>query len=330
MNQPNQTPKTSIPREKACRKIALGIIVYNASETTSLRIQNALDLNFFVYLFDNSPEQALLRALSEKNEALKYLTCGKNVGLGYALSNLCSTAYYDGFSALLFFDQDTVFTEETLIFIEQFYLRNTQLNKHYSAIQFDASKKMPLDFDISQEEPLDSSNSTAQNHSKIGPLHPDLSQSPPALPGSIECAPTSDIKIQDTLLTINSGSLFFLDNLKKMGWHNQHYFVDGVDYEFCLNSIQHHFKLGKVACTPGFDHTSEQADQQYTLLGRRYSMRAYSFSRFKETVYSSSKLMTRSLLTGHFLFMRKISRLLCIYILSQILVRMLNLIHWRR
>jgi rhamnosyltransferase len=45
-------------------------------------------------------------------------------------------------------------------------------------------------------------------------------------------------EISDVTLAISSGSLFFLRNLKSLGWHNETYFVDGVDYELCLRSLR--------------------------------------------------------------------------------------------
>ena len=36
--------------------------------------------------------------------------------------------------------------------------------------------------------------------------------------------------IEEVSFTINSGTLFFLENLRQIGWHNKSYFVDCVDY----------------------------------------------------------------------------------------------------
>jgi hypothetical protein len=46
-------------------------------------------------------------------------------------------------------------------------------------------------------------------------------------------AVSSAFEVEDALLAISSGSLFLLDNLKKIGWHNPTYFVDGVDLPQC-------------------------------------------------------------------------------------------------
>jgi len=126
---------------------------------------------------------------------------------------------------------------------------------------------------------------------------------------------------EDVLLSINSGSLFFLENVKRMNWHNEKYFVDGVDYEFCLNSQLNNFRIGEYSCTPGFDHTVEQEDKKYKFFGKAYSMRVYSLNRIVDTANSSVKLIFRSVLHGKIQFAVRITRLLLIYIVIQLLVR---------
>jgi rhamnosyltransferase len=126
---------------------------------------------------------------------------------------------------------------------------------------------------------------------------------------------------KDVSLAINSGSLFFLENLKKMNYHNEKYFVDTVDYEFCLNSQLHNLKIGEYSCTPGFDHKIEQGDKKYKIFGKAYSMRAYSLNRIADTVNSSIRLILRSVFHGKIQFAVRIARLLLSYIVIQIFVR---------
>jgi rhamnosyltransferase len=125
-------------------------------------------------------------------------------------------------------------------------------------------------------------------------------------------------------MAINSGSLFFLKNLKNMGWHDEKYFVDCVDYEFCLKSQKVGLKIGAYMCTPGFDHSSEQADKKYKLFGKLYSFRAYPLFRIKDTCKASAKLIVTALYLGKFKFAAKISRLIFIYFFIQITARILN------
>ena len=122
--------------------------------------------------------------------------------------------------------------------------------------------------------------------------------------------------------SINSGSLFFLANLKKMGWHNKNYFVDGVDYEFCLRSNIAGFKIGKYFNTPYFDHESEQPDRVVTLFGKRLLIRKYSYMRIKDAIHSYVRLIFLSLDNGKWIFGIKIIRSFLIYIAGQVLSRL--------
>jgi rhamnosyltransferase len=125
--------------------------------------------------------------------------------------------------------------------------------------------------------------------------------------------------------TINSGSLFLLRNLKKMGWHNKTYFVDGVDYEFCLRSHAAGFRIAKYSNTPCFDHESEQPDRVVTFFGKRLLIRKYSYIRVRDAVYSYVRLIIQALAYGEWIYSIKIMRSFLIYIAGQILSR----ISWR-
>lgn len=130
--------------------------------------------------------------------------------------------------------------------------------------------------------------------------------------------------VQDVPLVINSGCLYFLEKLKTLNWLDCTYFVDGVDYKLCLDSLNKGFRIGACAATPGFDHVTEQADNRYRIAGRTYSMRAYSWSRIKDTVRSNIKLIFSGLKSSQFGFALRITRLLIIYCASQIVVRVIN------
>ena len=260
------------------KKIAIGFVVYNPSINLIYRLQETLLLGFTVYIFDNSPEKSIIRNFIKGRGSIKYATSGKNLGLGIGLSTICAQAYYDDCPALVFFDQDTFFSAETLIAIEKYYINNQHLVSNYSSVVF--------------------------NSRNIGQKNN----------GFVNC-------FEDVLLSRNSGSLFFLENVKRMNWHNEKYFVDGVDYEFCLNSQLNNYRIGEYSCTPGFDHAVEQGDKKYKFFGKTYSMRKYSWYRIMDTAHSSVKLIFRSVFHGKIQFAVRITRLLSIYIVTQLLVR---------
>ncbi|WP_274642585.1 glycosyltransferase [Pseudomonas serbica] len=266
------------------REVAIGIVVYNAGENLLDRLKMAVSAGYSVYVFDNSPSYDSVKKLAKSLEGINYFTCGNNVGLGYGISTVCAQAEVDNFQALIFFDQDTGFSEDTLNFVEKFYLDRKQLVSKYSAFLFNS-----------------------KNHS--------------------DASLNSD-GLRDVNLAINSGSLYFLENLKKQGWHDASYFVDGVDYKFCLESAKHKMKIGECSYTPGFDHVTEQEDSLYSLFGKDYQLRPYSWRRIVDTSVSSVRLITYSLLNGEWKFLKILVRLFAIYLATQVYVRVVNF--WSR
>jgi rhamnosyltransferase len=264
--------------------VAIGFITYNPIQSVILRLQDILNEGYYIYIFDNSPEKNIVRDFvkqsTEFSSQIVYLTCGKNAGLGFGLASICAQAYYDSFPALIFFDQDTVFSNVTLNYICNFYNENSYLDKSYSAIVFN-SKNVE--------------NPDSQMHA-----------------------------VQDVRLAINSGSLYILKNLKKMNWHNIKYFVDCVDYEFCLSSNNFGFKIGENTTAPGFDHTSEQGDQSHKFLGKEYPMRAYPLSRIFDSISASLKLIAKSVITRNFLYFKEINKAIFKYLVIQVFIRVMN------
>jgi rhamnosyltransferase len=112
------------------RSIALGFVIYNPEISFASRVQMAVESGFDVYIFDNTPEKPSLGALVDWPSNIKYVTCGKNHGLGLGIQSVCARAYYDHHDALVFFDQDSVFDESTLLFIEKFYVEHPEFRRY--------------------------------------------------------------------------------------------------------------------------------------------------------------------------------------------------------
>ena len=133
----------------------------------------------------------------------------------------------------------------------------------------------------------------------------------------------NDGDIEDADLIISSGSLFILQNLKKMHWHNASFFVDGVDYEFCLRSRIYGYRIGRCFNTPDFDHVSEQPDQCFYIFGRAVLLRKYNQKRIKDSLNAYWRLIWKSVTTGQYSYATKFIRSLAIYLSGQILARIL-------
>lgn len=252
------------------RPIAVGFVVYRADNHLLKRIFELANNNYAVFVFDNYPEDAFLRQYNAQFKNFRYFTCGQNVGLGYGISTVTSNAYFEGFRSMIFFDQDTIFSIQTLKFIEQ----NESLLDDFAAISF-------------------ASNVNSKWFEK-------------------------------RLLIINSGCLFNLEILKKNNWHNTSFFVDGVDYDYCLRLKILGYKIACISNTPDFDHISGQDDKSYLLFGLKLRLRPYSIERIKDSIKAYFKLILQSLINFEFELTFKFVFFLLIYCYNQILVRVLD------
>jgi rhamnosyltransferase len=132
----------------------------------------------------------------------------------------------------------------------------------------------------------------------------------------------SSESVQDVRLAISSGSLFNLSVLKQIGWHNEKYFVDCVDYEFCIRARRNGFKIGLVRNTPDFDHVSEQPDRRLTFLGKDILVRSYSAARIKDALGAYIKLIFGGLFINKPADTYVLIKSAVIYMLKQLISRL--------
>jgi rhamnosyltransferase len=273
-------------------KIALGIVVFKPKKNLFQRVQKALNCGFSIYIYDNSPDigKTVEYCSLVNKEELVYLSEKRNMGLAKGISAICKHAYSAEVSAIINFDQDTIFTEKTLNYINHFYKFNEQLlhDQGYSVVGFNSE----------------------------------------GLIGSCGEQGSGQYEFVNAMLVRNSGSLFFLDRLKKIGWHDNGYFVDGVDYEFCLRSINAGFRIGECNCAPDIDHESEQGAETYAICSK--TLRKYPISRVADSISANIKLLFSSMIGFQFSFMAEVFRLFVKYLFSQALVRILSTRHIKR
>jgi rhamnosyltransferase len=125
-------------------------------------------------------------------------------------------------------------------------------------------------------------------------------------------------------LAISSGSLFNLKVLQQIGWHNEKYFVDCVDYELCLRARRCGFKIGLIRNTPDFDHVTEQPDRTLNLLGKELLVRRYSATRIKDALGAYLKLILGGLFQNTPSDTWALTRSLGLYIFGQLAARMMK------
>jgi len=269
------------------KKPIIAIILYKPDHSTYRRIKTAIAEGYFLYIFDNSPDDKSKLFIEEHKKNIRYFTFDKNVGIGPALRLMCATAYYEGYQNLLYFDQDTIYNKETLKYIFGY------INESSDTINFIRRKKI---LSVTFRDAVTNRKEKQFKKISIGKY---------------------DLNIVD--FTISSGTLFSLENLKKVGWHDESYYMDGVDYYICLSAEAVGLKVAEIFNTPGLDHQTEQGNKNYKFLFKTYSGRKYPIYRIKNYIYSSFRLTIKSVLIGSKKTL-KILKMLVVYVLTQALI----------
>ena len=269
------------------KKPIIAIILYKPDHSAYQRIKTAIAEGYFLYIFDNFPNDKTKLLIEEHKKNIRYFTFDKNVGIGPALRLMCATAYYKGYQNLLYFDQDTIYNSETLKYIFGY------INESSNTINFIRLEKI---LSVTFRDALTNRKEKQFKKISIGKY---------------------DLNVVD--FTISSGTLFSLENLKKVGWHDESYYMDGVDYYICLSAEAVGLKVAEIFNTPGLDHQTEQGNKNYKFLFKTYSGRKYPIYRIKNYIYSSFRLTIKSVLIGSKKTL-KILKMLAVYILTQALI----------
>jgi rhamnosyltransferase len=175
---------------------------------------------------------------------------------------LCNKAIADNFKYFLFFDQDTIFTTDTLNYIQNFirYKENCSI-KFFDSV-------LSVNF---REKSIESTSLNIISKDKIDVY-----------------------EIITIFFNINSGTLFLLEKYKCFQWFDKKYFVDGVDYAFSLNVVINNFKNVSISNVPGLNHTEEQGDRTIKILGKKIASRVYPISRNIDFLRSHIMLLLKS------------------------------------
>lgn len=95
-------------------------------------------------------------------------------------------------------------------------------------------------------------------------------------------------------VAISSGCFFSLDVIRKIGKHDPSYFVEGVDYEFCLRLRENGLRIKRIFID-GVDHLSLQNGVACKILGVDFALRYYGLRRLLDFNKSHAKLIRRSI-----------------------------------
>lgn len=99
-------------------------------------------------------------------------------------------------------------------------------------------------------------------------------------------------------LVVSSGCLFSMNVINRIGRHAKDYFVEGVDYEFCLRLRSNGLNIKNVYLS-SIDHNSLQDNFPLKIFGRQIFLRKYG-SRLKDFNTSHKKLIVASITRADF------------------------------
>lgn len=240
--------------------IVFAFVIYHPNTNFYRRIELLCERNETVAVFLNSPLEKILCSMGDRYKNLLLFGNGDNAGLGKAFRELFDSLGARGFRYMVFFDQDTGFSSNTIDSIYKVNL-NSLFSDKYSSIQM-----------------LD-----------------------PRLAGKLKLT-NGCPAVYERKLIINSGSIFDLHKISKFDFRKSTYFVDGVDYDFCLRSICSGFKCGVTHFAPDIDHCSEQGDSCIKIFGRAVTIRRYSWNRIVDYNRALIRLILTSMASGRLIY----------------------------
>lgn len=98
-------------------------------------------------------------------------------------------------------------------------------------------------------------------------------------------------------MVISSGCVFSIPVIKKIGKHDDSYFVEGQDYEFCLRLKRNRLKILNIH-EPLIDHHSLQDGKIFKKWGLSIPVRVYGSRRQSDFNHSHMKLIKCAVLSG--------------------------------
>jgi rhamnosyltransferase len=263
---------------------SIASVLYNPASDSIARLVYFARMGHELLLYDNSVTPS--NHFSNFNN-VHYYHFGKNVGLSVGIDFLCRRSIDLNLYKMIFFDQDTQFTLDTLDFINE-VTTFVQLKENI----FDLT--IAINF-------LQYSPNNRFNVKKI--------------------ITNNSFEIHEVFFNINSGTLFLLSNFNNYKWFDRRFFVDGVDYAFSIEAVTRGFNILAVSNTPGLNHEAEQGDAEVYFLNYSFISRLYPLSRNFDYLGAHFILIYRSLFTNSFLPFLFLLRGIVSYVFHQVIFR---------
>lgn len=262
------------------QNFAIGIVLYQPTRQIIERIKEVSKTEYKFIIFDNSN---YINQEINNLQNIFYFHSSVNIGLSGGIDYIINIAIKQDYPTLLNFDQDTFFTINTLNFIKSVYTEYITKNKlpnNLIAIGFR---------DYTNPRKYTSEGNRINKN------------------------------FFDVDFTINSGSLYLLDHYHKFVWFRRDFFVDGLDYYFCIQANKNGYCIMEHYETPDLNHTIEQGDSNLKIFKFIIKGRKYSLKRNFDFLKSHLKLLWLTIINlqpKHFSF---IIKSLVFYLTTQIL-----------
>jgi rhamnosyltransferase len=124
-------------------------------------------------------------------------------------------------------------------------------------------------------------------------------------------------------IVVSSGCVFSSEVIQRVGKHCPSYFVEGVDYDYCLRLKIAGLKVHNIYC-PDIDHQSLQDGHNVQFLGRSLIYRVYGSTRMRDFNASHFKLIWKSLAAGQIRFLLFFIKSLILFNINEYKSRLLQ------
>lgn len=223
-------------------KLAAVVVLYNPDNSIKNNIGSYIDSVDKLYLVDNSDQKM---SFKYNNKKVKYIFNNKNLGIAKALNIGAQEAINEGFEWLLTMDQDSCFNNNDIDKMKEFLYRV----RDDKFVQTIISKK----------------------YSEIGlisPLH-------------ITAINPNDVSvgIDSPLNVMTSGNIINLKAYKKIGGFKDWFFIDCVDFDYCLNLRKHDYEIVRLNYVK-LKHNLGNAVYKKVLFKQFYSLNHSSVRRY--------------------------------------------------
>lgn len=126
----------------------------------------------------------------------------------------------------------------------------------------------------------------------------------------------TEAKLENPLAVISSGSLFPVSVFNTIGPHDPSYFVEGVDYEFCLRLRINGLSI-KIVVDKSMDHSSLQDSKVVKLWRLSIPYRVYGDSRLTDFNHAHKRLLRQAFLNNEWKFLIFLLKSLVVFNLGE-------------